>query len=409
MEANPEMRALTEANPELRAALSDPDALRRYARMMRDPQAVRDMMRQQDLAMSNLEAMPGGFNALRRMYEDVQEPMMDAMAGGSGGGGGGGGSPTAGSRSDGTAGAAGYAMPNPWGSPSDGATQPLSSSGAANPWGGGTSAVGAGASPNPFAAMMAGGGGASPNPFSMAGSAPSMPPGMPGLPPGMDLEQTLQMLDNPMMQGMIEQMTANPEMMRAMMDANPMMRQMREQNPAMASMLSSPEAMRAMMDPTNLRAMMQMQGAMQGQGAMRGGGFPGFPTPPSEAAGGGASMGGGMDFSSLISSLQGASVASPGALPPAERYRAQLQSLRDMGFDDEAAGIAALDANQGNLNRAIDHLLTHPAPAPVAAPAPSSDSNPWDSTSASAPSLAENDGAQEAPSDPKSDEAKKDD
>ena len=149
MEANPEMRALTEANPELRAALSDPDALRRYARMMRDPQAMRDMMRQQDLAMSNLEAMPGGFNALRRMYEDVQEPMMDAMAGGSGGGGGGGGSPTAASRSDGTAGAAGSAMPNPWGSPSDGATQPPSSSGAANSWGGGPPRLAPGPAPTP--------------------------------------------------------------------------------------------------------------------------------------------------------------------------------------------------------------------------------------------------------------------
>jgi hypothetical protein len=28
--------------------------------------------------MGNIEAMPGGFNALRRMYEDVQEPMMRA-------------------------------------------------------------------------------------------------------------------------------------------------------------------------------------------------------------------------------------------------------------------------------------------------------------------------------------------
>jgi hypothetical protein len=29
-------------------------------------------MRSQELAMSQIENMPGGFNALRRMYEDVR-------------------------------------------------------------------------------------------------------------------------------------------------------------------------------------------------------------------------------------------------------------------------------------------------------------------------------------------------
>ena len=28
--------------------------------------------------MSNLESIPGGYNALRRMYHDIQEPMLNA-------------------------------------------------------------------------------------------------------------------------------------------------------------------------------------------------------------------------------------------------------------------------------------------------------------------------------------------
>ena len=28
--------------------------------------------------MSNLESIPGGYNALRRMYQDIQEPMLNA-------------------------------------------------------------------------------------------------------------------------------------------------------------------------------------------------------------------------------------------------------------------------------------------------------------------------------------------
>ena len=47
--------------------------------MMRNPHAMQQMMRSQDLAMSQIENLPGGFNALRRMYEDVHEPMMNAM------------------------------------------------------------------------------------------------------------------------------------------------------------------------------------------------------------------------------------------------------------------------------------------------------------------------------------------
>jgi ubiquilin len=37
-------------------------------------------MRSQDLQMSQLENLPGGFNALQRMFEDVQEPMLEAAA-----------------------------------------------------------------------------------------------------------------------------------------------------------------------------------------------------------------------------------------------------------------------------------------------------------------------------------------
>lgn len=46
--------------------------------MTRNPELMREMMRHTDRAMSNIEALPEGFNHLRRMYTDIQEPMMDA-------------------------------------------------------------------------------------------------------------------------------------------------------------------------------------------------------------------------------------------------------------------------------------------------------------------------------------------
>ena len=42
---------------------------------------MREYVRNNDRAMSNLEALPGGFNALRQLYENVQEPLMNATQG----------------------------------------------------------------------------------------------------------------------------------------------------------------------------------------------------------------------------------------------------------------------------------------------------------------------------------------
>ena len=42
---------------------------------------MREQMRNQDRTMANIESHPEGFNALRRMYENFQEPLMSAATG----------------------------------------------------------------------------------------------------------------------------------------------------------------------------------------------------------------------------------------------------------------------------------------------------------------------------------------
>ena len=42
---------------------------------------MREQMRNQDRTMANIESHPEGFNALRRMYENFQEPLMNAASG----------------------------------------------------------------------------------------------------------------------------------------------------------------------------------------------------------------------------------------------------------------------------------------------------------------------------------------
>jgi hypothetical protein len=82
IQSNPQMQAIIEQNPEIGHVLNDPSVLRQTLEVARSPELMREMMRTTDRAMSNIESHPEGFNMLRRMYHNVQEPLMDAASGG---------------------------------------------------------------------------------------------------------------------------------------------------------------------------------------------------------------------------------------------------------------------------------------------------------------------------------------
>ena len=44
--------------------------------------------------------------------------------------------------------------------------------------------------------------------------------------------------------------------------------------------------------------------------------------------------------------------------PPEERYRRQLEQLVQMGFNNREANLRALAASNGNINGAVEFLLT---------------------------------------------------
>lgn len=77
---------------------------------------------------------------------------------------------------------------------------------------------------------------------------------------------------------------------------------------------------------------------------------------------GGAAAGGQpqLNFSSLFGPAGGAAPATTAAAPPqdpAVRFASQLQQLQDMGFSDQAANLAALQATGGSVNAAVERLL----------------------------------------------------
>lgn len=310
--------------------------LRQSMEMMRNPEAMRQAMRSQDLAMSQLENLPGGFNALRNMFEEMHEPMMDAMSGStpgtqsqSGTGTGTSQAPTAPVNS---------AMPNPWGGGSSTGTAP---------------APGA-AGINPFAALGGTGAGAGGFPGGFPGAFPGAFPGGAG---GEDMALEA-LLNNPAML----QMMTNPAFLEQMASQSPMVQAML-QNPQTRALMTNPEALRAALQMsqsmrTLQRAGLQPGGGMGGMGggagldfsALLGGGMGGM-----GAFGGMGGMGGMGGFPGMPPVA--GTTATPPVQNPEERYAAQLQQLQDMGFSDRAANIRALQATQGNVHAAVERLL----------------------------------------------------
>ena len=399
MQTNPQMRQLMESNPQLRQMMSDPAVLQQVTQMMRNPGAMQQAMRNQDLAMSNIENMPGGFAALSSMYRDVQSPLEESMRNNP--------TPTAANnnRQQFDAGASGSAMPNPWGDNSATASNnsatnnnttsssstPSANSVTGNPWAAASQGAGSSmAAANPWASMM------------------GMPGGMPqpGQPPSQEqMNAALNMLENPMVQQMMDQaMQQNPDMFRQMLEAqNPMMAQMFANNPEAAN-----NFVRSMMNPQTMRSMLSMQQA-----------FGGMMPPPGQQAPGNATTGQSpaMDFSSLLQSMNNSGMPPPAGgsmfgMPmvppqqpqqaPADRYRSQLRSLYDMGFDDEQQCLAAMERASGNLNRAVDMLLAGEIPS--SPPAPATDTS---ATPAPAQSAAANSNAESSPNAPPKDDTEK--
>jgi len=374
--ANPQVQELVQQNPELAHVLNDPNNLRQAMEMARNPAMMNEMMRNTDRAMANIEMMPGGFDALRRMHENVQAPLQDAMASGARGtlGGSAANAPAqqqAQANSDNpfaslfgpTVPPSTQPMPNPW--------NPSTANTPANSFAPSTPAPNSASSQTPDLASMFANAGANANGGAFGGAGVN---GMGGMPNafGADPASMLQMLENPMVQQMMQSMLADPAMRENLINANPMLREGMSQNPQMAQLLQNPEFLRMMMNPEVLRASLTLQNAMRGSGfgPQSGGLQAGTPTPSAPANTSTPQP----DLEQLMNMFAntgrsggptGGGVPNAGVnAPPTmsreqleQMYSSQLQQLRDMGFMDTEMCINALRSSGGNVNLAVERLL----------------------------------------------------
>lgn len=376
--ANPQMQQLMERNPEISHMLNNPELMRQTMELARNPAMMQEMMRNQDRALSNLESIPGGYNALRRMYTDIQEPMFSAAREQFGNnpfsalGGNAEGSGVQPQRTENR-----EPLPNPWGPP--GTAAPTSST---EGEGGTTPTPQSGTTPsisNPLGINA-----------SSLGNGMFNSPGMQSLMQQIsDSPQLMQnMLSAPYMRSMMQSLAQNPDFAAQVMVNNPLFagnpqlqEQFRHQLPVFLQQMQNPEALSVMTNPRAMQALLQIQQGLQtlqteAPGLMPSltpGGLPTVPLP----------TGGSVAPESPVSSGTGPTTGpSPPDGPPSSqqqlmqqmlqmfaggsgaatqtpevRFQQQLEQLSAMGFINREANLQALIATGGDINAAIERLL----------------------------------------------------
>jgi len=353
LESNPQMQEVMDRNPEIRQMLNNPEVLRQMMEIARNPSRLQEMTRTMDRQMQNLEAMPGGMNILQRMYRDVQEPVLNAMGG-----------------------------PNPFqdlqaaNSPSQ-VPSTETADPAPNPWAAGQAGGEAGGQPGPAAPPSSGAGAPLGGQLGQ-GAGLFTSPGMQSLMGQMRDNPTLmsQMMSAPYMQSMFSTLASNPDQASAMLANNPLFagnpalqQQMASMMPQMLQQMQNPSVQQLMGNPEALQAIMQIQQGMErlrtaapdvfqslGLPSLPPNLVPPVPSPPQPSPA--APAGNEQVFNQFMSQMMGQMRAGNPDQPPEERFASQLDQLASMGFVDRQANIQALIATMGDVNAAVERLLS---------------------------------------------------
>uniref|UniRef100_A0A915DHZ4 UBA domain-containing protein n=1 Tax=Ditylenchus dipsaci TaxID=166011 RepID=A0A915DHZ4_9BILA len=330
--------------------------------MIRNPNMLQEMMRNHDQAIRNLQGIPGGEAALQRLYEDVQEPLLNS--------------------------ATSSLRPNPF-APSSTDTnipagqrpntanqraQGVNTEALPNPWG---NVIGGGATA--AAIMLAK---LTTNNFLDIMNAPGMQSLFRQMTSNPTVMQNFMTPDN--MRHMNQMMSQNPAMLQQVMQSMPgfannpgMAEQIQNNMPALTNVLSNPGAMQAMTNPRVMQAFQQIQQAYQvireeapqllstlgeGMGGLGNlGGMLGG--TDSSATPGNAAAGASPELAQIFGQMMALNAQNNQQQPPEERYRTQLETLAGMGFINRQANIQALLATFGDVSAAIERLLGGGDPA----------------------------------------------
>lgn len=321
---NPQMQELLERNPDINQLLNNPDMLRQTMDLARSPSVYQELLRSHDRRMTNIESVPGGYNALQRMYRDIQEPMLTSLNE---------------QLSQNT-------FLNPRASqPTDEQQQDTS---IPNPWTDETSDI---------------------NPETQNQSMASI---MQQIIENSDMMQN--MLQAPYTQEVLSSLAADPRVADTLIADNPLLagnpqlqEQIRLMMPQFMNQMQNPEMQNVLMNPDALNAIMQIQ---QGLDSLRQS-APNLVNPnitQSNTTTDGRSN----TTPTLTTTVPSNTSTRPTrSLPdfmaqiiggmsgstPEQRYQSQLDQLAAMGFTNREANLQALIATYGDVSAAIERLL----------------------------------------------------
>ncbi|KAK6150299.1 hypothetical protein DH2020_015231 [Rehmannia glutinosa] len=371
---NPQMLEAIDRNPELAHVLDDPATLRQTMEAARNPEIMREMMRNTDREMNHIESSPEGFNMLRRMYENVQEPLLNST--------------TMTDDSSFDLGSDEFPslleahsgrhvrensnsttpntnpLPNPW----------VSAGIARNSLGTQTNSdarlnrIGIG---RPVSRGGLGGLGF-PDLVRMIGSRP-------------DRASFNQLGQNPTISRMMRNIMSTPQYMNQILRLNPQLQSMLDSNPQLRDTMQNPEFIRQLTSPEMMQwkdslikcvmkhnmdmpmqkypLLMESQQLRNFHRALSSQLARQTSLEPGQNAGGTVNSMGLDMLMNLFGGLGtagGITTPNRSQVPPEELYAPQLSQLQEMGFPDAQENIRALNATAGNVHAAVERLLGNP-------------------------------------------------
>nr|XP_009943926.1 PREDICTED: ubiquilin-1-like [Opisthocomus hoazin] len=77
--SNPQLQRLAEENPEVAQILANSQTIREILEASSNPAIMQEIIRNRDVAMNNLESVPGGYSSPEQLYRETEEPILDAV------------------------------------------------------------------------------------------------------------------------------------------------------------------------------------------------------------------------------------------------------------------------------------------------------------------------------------------
>ena len=178
---------------------------------------------------------------------------------------------------------------------------------------------------------------------------------------GGNINQVIEAMKIPEIQGQMESMMDDPNVIEAMMQ-NPQMKALCEINPGIKDLMTNKEFIKNMLKPENLEAMKNLQ-----EGNFNPNSVPNLFNFPNNNNINNINNNFGFNlFNPMMNPLM---MGQPNFFSQRntnmtkeqlkEKYKNEIQAIKDMGFDNEEKIINALQKTNGNINASIERLINN--------------------------------------------------